>query len=171
MESWGKQFGHPWLTFHPQQGDHHVGCISEEGLNPSLYDLGLERSQSDTLLHHNQLIDDPLWGTPSGTFNQSLHPLRGTAVPCWQERSHITLVVDHGVERWSISLSQISLIILPIVQVPMAKGTLCPNLDSSGTIRNTASSSYPAIPRTCMRRMTNLSGLVRFAPNPIRFNG
>ena len=77
VESWGKQFGFLWLAFHPQRGDHHVRCISEEGLNPSLYDLGLERSQADTLPHHNQLINAPLWGSPTGTFNQSLCPLRG----------------------------------------------------------------------------------------------
>ena len=94
----------------------------------------------------------------------------GMAMPNRQESSHATLVVDHGMERWSISLSPITLIILPIVQVPTTKGTLCPNSDSSGTTRNTTSSSYPAIPRTCMRKMTNPSGLVRFLPKPTRFS-
>ena len=94
----------------------------------------------------------------------------GTATPHWQESSRATLVVDHSMERWSISLSWITLIILPIMQVPTTKGTLHPNSDSLDTIRNTVSSSYPVIPHTCMCRMTNLSGLVRFPPNPMRFN-
>ena len=66
-----------WSAFHSQWGDHHVGCVSEEGLNPSFYDLHLERPQVDALPYHNQLIDTSLWGCPTGTFNQSLHPLRG----------------------------------------------------------------------------------------------
>ena len=94
----------------------------------------------------------------------------GMAAPHWQESSHATLIVDHGMERWSISLSQITLIILSIVQVPTTKGTLRLNLDSSGTTRNTTSLSYPAIPHTCMRKMTNPSRQVRFPPNPTRFN-
>ena len=77
MESQSKWLGFPWLAFLPQRGDHNIRCISEEGLNLSLYDLGLEQSQADTLPHHNQLIDAPLWGSPTGTFNQSLCPLRG----------------------------------------------------------------------------------------------
>ena len=94
----------------------------------------------------------------------------GTATPHWQESRCANLTVAHSTERWSISLSQMTLIILPIMQVPTTKGTLCPNSDSSGTTRNTASSSYPVIPRTCMCRMTNLSRLVHFLPNPMRFN-
>ena len=77
MESRGKWFGLLWSAFHLQRGDHHVECISEEGLNPSLYYLGLERPQADTLPHCNELIDTPLWGSPTGTFNQSLCPLIG----------------------------------------------------------------------------------------------
>ena len=91
--------------------------------------------------------------------------------PKWQESSHTTLVVDHGVARLSISLSQITLITLLILQVLTTKGTLHLNSDSSGTTRNTVSSSYPAIPYTCMHKMTNPSGLVCFPPNPTRFNG
>ena len=68
----------------------------------------------------------------------------GMAVPDRQESSCATLVVDHSVARLYISLSQITLIILLIVQVPTTKGTLRPNSDSSGPTRNTASSSYPA---------------------------
>ena len=94
----------------------------------------------------------------------------GTAMPNQQESSLANLIVDHGVERWPILLSQITLIILLIVQVPTTKGTLRPNSDSSGTTRNTTSSSYPAIPCTCTQKMTNPSGLVCFPPNPTRFN-
>ena len=77
VESWGKWFGLLWSAFHPQQDDHHVRCISKEGLNPSLYDLSLEQPKADTLPHHNQLVDATLWGSPAGTFNWSLYPLRG----------------------------------------------------------------------------------------------
>ena len=97
-------------------------------------------------------------------------PEVGAAVLLQQESSCAILTVAHGMERWSILLSQMTLIILPIVQVPMTKGTLHPNSNSSGTTRNTTSSSYPAISCTCMCRMTNPSGLVCFPPNPMRFN-
>ena len=90
----------------------------------------------------------------------------GMAMPNWQDSSRATLVVDHGVAKLSISLSRITLISLLIVQVPTTKGTLRPKLDSLGATRNTTSSSYPAIPRTCTRKMTNLSGLVRIPPSP-----
>ena len=95
----------------------------------------------------------------------------GTAMPNQQESSCATLIVDHGMVRLSISFSQMTLIILPIVQVPTTKGTLRPKSDSSGTTRNTTSSSYPVIPCTCTCKMTNPSGLVHFPPNPMRFNG
>ena len=166
MESQGKQFGFPRLAFHSQWSDHHVRSISKEGLHPSLYDLGLEQSKADTLPHV------PLWGSPTGTFNRGVCPLHSRmAVPNWQESSRTTLVVDHGVARLSILLSQMTLIILPIVQVPTTRGTLHLKSDSSGTTRNTASSSYPVIPHTCTCKMTNLSRLVCFPPNPMRFNG
>ena len=77
VESQGKWFGLPWSAFYPQWGDHHIRCISKEGLNPSLYYLSLERPQADTLPHHNQLINAPLQGFPTGTFNQSLCPFIG----------------------------------------------------------------------------------------------
>ena len=77
VESQGKWFGLPRSAFCSQWSDHHVRGISEEGLNPSLYDLSLEWSKADTLPHHNQLINAPLWESPAGTFNQSLCPLRG----------------------------------------------------------------------------------------------
>ena len=95
----------------------------------------------------------------------------GMAMPNQQESSRTTLIVDHGVVRLSISLSQIMLIIVPIVQVPTTRGTLHLKSDSLGTARNTASSSYPVIPHTCMCKMTDPSGLVHFPPNPMRFNG
>ena len=95
----------------------------------------------------------------------------GTAMPNKQESSRATLVLDHSMVRLSILLSQMMLTILPIVQVPTTKGTLRLNSDSLGTTRNTASSSYPVTPHTCMRKMTNPSRLVHFPPNPMRFNG
>ena len=76
MESQGKWFGFLRSAFHSQWSDHHVRGISEEGLHPSLYDLSLEQPKADTLPHHNQLIDAPLWGSPNGTFNRSICPLR-----------------------------------------------------------------------------------------------
>ena len=76
MESRGKWFGLLRSAFCPQWGDHHIRCISEEGLNPSLYYLGLEWPQVDSFPHRNQLINAPLWGSPTGTFNQHLCPLR-----------------------------------------------------------------------------------------------
>ena len=91
------------------------------------------------------------------------------AVPNQQESSHATFIVDHAMVRLSISLSWITLISLLIVQVPTTKETLCPKSDSSGTTRKTASSSYPVIPHTCTRKMTNLSGLVCTPPSPMRF--
>ena len=122
-----------------------------------------------TLPHRNQLIYAYLWGSPAGTFMRSLSPSEAwTAMLNWQDSSHTTLIVDHGVVRLSISLSWIMLISLLIVQDPTTKGTLRPKSDS-GTTRNTASSSYPAIPRTCTCKMTNLSGLVHIPPNPTRF--
>ena len=173
MESWGKWFGFLWSAFCSQQGDHHVRCVSEEGLNPSLYDLCLEPPPrwmlSRTIMSSSTLLSR---GPPLAPSTQVSAPtVAGTAAPHRQESRHANLAVAHSMERWSISLSQITLIILPIVQVPMTKGTLRPNSDSSGTTRNTASSSYPAIPCTCMCRVTNPSGLVRFLPNPTRFNG
>ena len=68
VESRGKHFGFLWSAFHSQRGDHHMRCVSEEGLNPSLYDLGLEWPQADTLPYHNQLFDAPLQGFTIGTF-------------------------------------------------------------------------------------------------------
>ena len=40
----GEWFAFPQSTSHLQWGDHHVRCVSEEGLDLSLYDLGLEWS-------------------------------------------------------------------------------------------------------------------------------
>ena len=71
VESQGKWFGFLWSAFHSQWGDHHIRCVSE-GLNPSLYDLSLERPQADTLPYHNQLVDAPLQGSLTSTFNPCL---------------------------------------------------------------------------------------------------
>ena len=172
MESQGKWFGLPRLAFHFQQSDHHIRGRSEEGLYPFLYDLGLEWPKADTLSHRDQLVNTPLRGSPTGTFLRSLCPLgSGDGRTQMQDSSHATLVVDHGMGRLSISLSQIMLISLPIVQVPTTKGTLHLKSDSSGTTRNTMSSSYPATPHTCMHKMTKPSGLVCIPPNPTRFTG
>ena len=95
----------------------------------------------------------------------------GTAALHQQESSCTTLAVDHSMARLSISLSQMTLIILPIVQVPTTSVTLHPKSDLLGTTRNTTSSSISCDTHTCMHKMTNPSGLVHFPPNPMRFNG
>ena len=56
VEFRGKWFGFLWLVFHSQWGDHHIGCVSEEGLNPSLYDLHLKWPQVDALLTITNLL-------------------------------------------------------------------------------------------------------------------
>ena len=76
MESQGKWFGFSRSAFCFQWSDHHIRGRSEEGLHPSLYDISLEWPKADTLLHYDQLIDAPLWGSPTGTFLRSLCPLR-----------------------------------------------------------------------------------------------
>ena len=43
----------------------------------SFYDLSLEWPKADTLPHCNQLIDTPLRGSPTGTFNWGVCPLHG----------------------------------------------------------------------------------------------
>ena len=82
-------------------------------------------------------------GDPPQEPSSRVSPLSGpgTTMPNWQESSRANLAVDHGVARLSISRSWITLISLLIVQVTTTKGTLHPKLDSSGTTRNTASSS------------------------------
>ena len=99
MESRGKRFGFPWSAFHSQWGDHHVRCVSKEGLNPSLYDLSLELPQVDALPYRNQLIDAPLWGFPTGTFNPSLCTPRGRdccAPPAGKQPCHPHSGPQHG---------------------------------------------------------------------------
>ena len=88
-----------------------------------------------------------------------------------QESSCAICAVAQGIEIWSISLSRMTLIILPIVQVPMIKGTLWLNSDSLGTTRNMTSSLCLVISLNCKCRIMNLSGLVHFLLNPTRFNG
>ena len=91
MECQGKWFGLLRSAFRFQRSDHHIGGRSEEGLHPSLYDLGLELPMADTLLHHVQLINAPLWGSPTGTFLRSLCPLRsgdGHTQPAGQQSCH-----------------------------------------------------------------------------------
>ena len=75
MESQGKRLCFPLPAFHFQWSNHHVQGGSEEGFHPSLYDLGLEQSKADALLHHDQLIHVHLQRSPTGTFLLSLCPL------------------------------------------------------------------------------------------------
>ena len=91
MESWGKQLGFLRSALCSQWSNHHMRSISEEGLHPSLYDLSLERPEVDTIPYRNQLINAPLWGSPTGTFNWSLCPLRGgdgRAQPAGKQSRH-----------------------------------------------------------------------------------
>ena len=165
VESQGKSLGFLRSALHSLQSNHHMRSISEEWLHLSLYDLSLEWPEADTLPYHNQLVDAPLWGSPlAPSTGVSVPSEVGTAASSQQECSRTTLVVDHGVVRLSISLSQMTLIILLIVQVPTTKGTLRPKSDSLGTTRNTVSLSYPAISNICMCKMTNPSGLESFPP-------
>ena len=136
VESWGKRFSFPRSAFCSQQSNHHIGSTSEEGLHLSFYDLSLERSHTITSLSMSPSKEPPL--APS--TGVSAPSKAGMAMPNWQESSHTTLVVGHSVARLSISLSQMMLINLPIVQVPTTKGTLRLKSDSSGTTRNTVSS-------------------------------
>ena len=99
MESQGKWFGFLRSAFCFQRSDHHIRGRSEEGLHLSLYDLGLKWPKADTLPHHNQLINAPLWGSPTGTFHRSLYPLRsgdGCAQPAGQQSHHPHSGPRHG---------------------------------------------------------------------------
>ena len=172
MESQGKRFGFPMSAFNFQRSDHHVEVDLRRGFtHPSMISVwnGPRWTLSHTITSSSMLTSgDPPLAPSSGVSALSG---AGTAVPNWQDSSHATLVVDHSVVRLSISFSWITLISLLIVQIPTTKGTLCPKSDSSGTTRNTASLSYPAIPCTGTRKMTNLSRLVRIPPSPTRFTG
>ena len=79
--------------------------------------------------------------------------------------------IAQGTDSLFISLSQTTFIILPSVQLCITSRTHLENLDSSGTMRNTTSSSYPAISLTCTQRITKPSGLVCHPPKPTRFSG
>ena len=148
VESQGKQFGFPRSAFHSQQSDHHVRSISKEGLHPSLYDLDLERPEADTLPHRNQLVDAPLWGSPTGTFNWSLCPLRGRD-SCTQLAGKQLCHPHSGPQRGEAVYLTLS-------------DDVDYSADSAGPHDQWDPPSYPAIPRTCMRRMTNPSGLYIF---------
>ena len=155
-----------------QQGDHHIGCASEEGLNPSLYDLSLEEPQVDALLYHNQLIDASLWGSPTGTFNPSLCTPRGgdDCAPLAGKQPHH----PHSGPRCGGTVYL----------------TFPDNTDYSGNRTDPYDQGDPPSevgligyhkehiifiiagdPHTCTCRMTNPSRLVCFPPNPTRFNG
>ena len=171
VESRGKWFGFLRLAFHSQWSDHHVRGIPRRGLTrPSMISVwnGPRWTLFHTITSSSMLPSgDPLLA-PSTRVSAPSEA--GTAMPNWQESSCTPLIVNHGMVRLSNSLSQMTLIILLIVQVPTTKGTLRPKLDSLGTTGNIASLSYPVIPRTYTRKMTNPSGLVHFPPNPTRFN-
>ena len=77
MESRGKWLGFQRSALHSQRSNHHVQSISKEGLHPSLYDFSLKQPKADTLPHRNQLINAPLWESPTDTFNQGLCPPQG----------------------------------------------------------------------------------------------
>ena len=109
--------------------------------HPSMISVwnGQRRMLSNTMTSSSMFTS----GDPPQAPSSGVSPLSGlgTTMPNRQESSHINLTVDHSMVRLSISLSWITLISLLIVQVPMTKGTLHPKSDSSGTTRNTASSS------------------------------
>ena len=142
MESQGKWFGLLRLAFHFQRSDHHIGGRSEERLHLSLYDLSLERPKADTLPHHDQLVNAPLWRSPTGTFLRSLCPLGsgdGRTQLAGQQSCYSHSGPQGGEAVYLTVLD--TLISLLMVQVPTTKGTLRLKSDSSGTTRNTASSS------------------------------
>ena len=72
----------------------------------------------------------------------SLHD--SSVTTCRDDSNCARQTVTHGVEILSISLSLMTLITRAKVHIPITSGTLLPNADSSGTTRNTTSSSYPA---------------------------
>ena len=91
----------------------------------------------------------PFGDPPLAPFTAVSAPSEVGAVgPNQQESNRATLIVDHSMVRLSISLSQMTLFILLIVQVPTTRGTLRSKSDSLGTTRNTMSLSYHAIPHT-----------------------
>ena len=165
MESRGKQFGFPWSAFHSQWGDHHIGCASEEGLNTSLYDVGLEWPQAEALLYHNQLIDAPLWESPNGTFNQSLCPLRGgdSHSPLAGKQPHHPRSGPRCGEMVYLTLSD-NIDYSADHAGPYDQG------DPPSKLRLIRDHQEHCVFITCTCRMTNPSGLVCFLPNPTRFN-
>ena len=149
MESQGKWFGFPRLAFRFQRSDHRIQGRSKEGLHPSLYDLSLEWPKADTLPHRNQLVDAPLQGSPTGTFHRSLCPLHGQngqAPPAGKQSRHPRSGPLHG-EAFYLTLSD---------DVDHSTDSAGPHnqRDPPSEIwlvrhhQNSASSSYPAIPRT-----------------------
>ena len=106
----------PRLSFPSPQGCHHnVLTFTNEWFDHALQYLGLEWSQSNILFHEDWLV----------------HRLNK-----WD-----ALTIAQGVESLFISLSLITLMILPSVQVPIMIGTCWENSDSSDTTRKTMSSS------------------------------
>ena len=99
----------------------------------------------------------PFSGVPSATRHCDSN---------WARRT-----VDQGVEIQSISLSLITLMTHAKVQVPITIGTCLPKVDSSGTTRNTTSSSYPATSLTSSLAITNPKGHVHQPPSPTKCSG
>ena len=123
-------------------------CPRRGFTRPSMISVwnGPRRTLSHTITSSSMLpSEDPPLAPSTGVSPPSE---AGMVVPNWQESNRATLIGDHSMARLSISLSQMTLIILPIVQVPTTRGTLHPKSDSAGTTRNTAPLSYPAIPHT-----------------------
>ena len=172
VESQGKQFGFLRSAFRSQWCDHHVRGISEEGLNPSLYDLGLERPKVDTLPHRNQLINAPLQESSTGTFNRSLCTLRGGDghTQLAGKQSHHSHSGPRCGEAVYLALPD---------DVNYSADSAGPHnqRDPPSELRligHHQEHCVFVIPRnthTCTCRMTNPSGLVHFPPNPMRFNG
>ena len=172
MESQGKWFGFLGLAFRFQWSDHHIRGRSEEGLHPSLYDLGLEWPKADTLPHHNQLVDTPLWGSPTGTFIRSLCPLRsgdGRTQLAEQQSCHPCSGPRHGKAVYLTLMDNVD-----------------KSADSAGphNQRDTLSKirlighhqEYRILVISCNTlhlhaQDDNLSGLVCIRPNPMRFTG
>ena len=79
--------------------------------------------------------------------------------------------VAYGVVSWSSSLSLMTLMILPSIQVPSTKGTRLEKADQLGTTKNTISSSYPATSFTCSLMITNPKACMCWPPIPTRSTG
>ena len=132
------------LSFPSPQGHHHdMGAFPNEWFDPALLYLHLEWSQSNIVFHKDWLIQV---STHQGLCCS--HPLLCRAITGWARvfrysvlSKREALTIAQGVKSLSISLSLITLMILPSIQVPITIGTRWENSNSSGTMRKTTSSS------------------------------